>query len=283
MQLPRGDRFRIERRLGAGSFGEVYAAHDRERGSRVAIKLLRRLGVEALYRFKREFRALAGVAHPNLVCLHELTCDGELWYYTMELVEGADFLTFVRGVGSVGSGSTFDALGATEPPDADVESQRAPDEPAPPPAPLALSEAGEQRLRVALRQLVGAVCALHGAGRLHRDIKPSNVLVALADARPPRVVLLDFGLVQELGPQSSTEDAIVGSPAYMAPEQARGGAQVPATDWYSVGVMLYEALTGRLPHLGSRLDVLWQKQQADPPPPRELVPGTPEDLDALCC
>jgi serine/threonine protein kinase len=89
-------RFIIQRRLGAGSFGVVYEAYDRQRDSPVAIKTLSHADASSLYRFKREFRALAGISHPNLVTLYELMSSGGAWFFTMELIDGVSFLDYVR-------------------------------------------------------------------------------------------------------------------------------------------------------------------------------------------
>src|SRR3954462_4518877 len=91
-------RFEVVRRLGEGGFGAVFEVLDVERGARVALKLLRRFAAEDLYRFKREFRALADVAHPNLVALYELSVEGDRSFFTMELVDGADALAFMREI-----------------------------------------------------------------------------------------------------------------------------------------------------------------------------------------
>ncbi|HKP64276.1 MAG TPA: AAA family ATPase, partial [Polyangiales bacterium] len=134
----------------------------------------------------------------------------------------------------------------------------------------------EARLRAALGQLCDAVSAIHAAGKLHRDLKPSNVLVA----RDGRVVVLDFGLTAD--GDTLVDGSVSGTPSYMAPEQAGGRAQNAASDMYSVGVMLFEALTGQLPFDGSLAQVLSDKQQRDAPAVASLNPEAPADLAALC-
>ncbi len=278
------ERFAIQQRLGAGAFGVVYRAFDRDRGGCVALKTLRRADVEALYRLKQEFRSLQGIAHPNLVALHELLEDAGQWFFTMELVEGTNFLDHVWGVAA-------SVPTPTPSPEAAAATTRsndtAPDEgsavsakPSPPSPPLVHHvPLNSDRLRVALRQAVEGTRALHAAGKLHRDIKPSNVLVSSEG----RVVLLDFGLVTELGGAHLDRSlSLVGTPSYMSPEQGTGRPVTAASDWYSLGVVLYQALTGRRPFEGDFIEMMWEKQHHEPAAPGDLALGLPEDLDRLC-
>ena len=143
------------------------------------------------------------------------------------------------------------------------------------------SPADFDKLRGALCQLVEGVRALHAAGKLHRDLKPSNVRVT----RDGRAVILDFGVATELRRRAAAdggEEEIVGTVTYMAPEQASGEAPVAASDWYSVGAMLYEAIVGRPPFSGSALEVLTMKYTITPTPPSECVSGVPQELNDLC-
>jgi hypothetical protein len=133
------------------------------------------------------------------------------------------------------------------------------------------------RVRHALPQLVRGVQELHRRGMQHRDIKPSNVLVTPAG----RVVLLDFGLTSGLlgeGPGTG----IAGTPAYLSPEQCLGGPPSEAGDWYSLGAMLYHALTGRPPFEGPVHSVVARKVSEDPAPVSHLAPDTPADLADIC-
>jgi eukaryotic-like serine/threonine-protein kinase len=135
-----------------------------------------------------------------------------------------------------------------------------------------------ERLRSAVRQLCAGVQAIHDVGCVHRDLKPSNVLVT----DHGRVVILDFGLARRTDSQSLSGGGLSGTPTYMAPEQALEAQAGPPSDWYAVGTMLYEALTGRCPFAGGVLEMLMQKQSVDPPPPTVLNPNADPEMSALC-
>jgi tetratricopeptide (TPR) repeat protein/predicted Ser/Thr protein kinase len=136
-----------------------------------------------------------------------------------------------------------------------------------------------ERVRHVFRQLVVGIQALHHMGKLHRDIKPSNILITPEG----RVVILDFGLAGDVFPDDvAVGDSMAGTPAYLAPERRAGAAPSEGHDWYSVGVTLYEALTGRVPFDGPSEDVLRRKRETDPCPPAEIAADVPEDLNAVC-
>ncbi|MEO6603386.1 MAG: protein kinase, partial [Polyangiaceae bacterium] len=287
------ERFVLEGRLGEGGMGVVYRARDRESTVPVALKTMAYVEPSALLRFKNEFRSLADISHPHVVQLYEMVSEGEYWFFTMELLEGVDFMRWVhhRELLSVDtdvrltsfrnrsemsdSAPTIDAVTlpeATRSNSGGLDDKR---------ASVTLRLCDVDRLRPALRQLAEGVLAIHAAGKLHRDIKPSNVMVTPEG----RVVLLDFGVVGDLASvrdNTRLEDQILGTPAYMAPEQARGAPADMSADWYSVGVMMYEALTDHLPFDGIPQDILFSKQGTRASRPREFVAGVPDDLDALC-
>ena len=255
----------LEQRLGAGGMGEVFAARHVRTDELVALKTLSSTTATRLYRFKREFRALADVSHRNLIRLYELVVpdvgqtssasldsiselpdehDG-LAFFTMELLDGEPFVDWLRG----------------ELPDGVLPDLR--------------------RLNLGLRQLVEGLVHLHAHDCIHRDIKPSNVLVTTDD----RVVVLDFGLVSELsGPDKGiTRDGqLLGTPSYMAPEQAIAQRVSAAADHYAIGVMLYQCLTGKLPFHGSAMQQLVEKQSGRVPDPRSEVADVPDAIADLC-
>ncbi len=250
---PGSHRFRIVRQLGAGGMGVVYEAEDRERRQRVALKTLKNASADTLYRLKQEFRALAELEHPNLVTLHELFV--------------ADGTSAATPWGGQDPGPCFMTMELVD--GVDIREYVKQD---------------EARLRAVLPQLARGLLALHDSGKIHRDVKPPNVLVT----GEGRVVLVDFGLVThaEGAPNAPVESLLgraVGTVAYMSPEQCCGDVRVtPAADWYAVGVVLYELLTGRVPFEGPMMRVFVEKQQRAPPPPRAIVPSVPKDLDELC-
>ncbi|MCA9711007.1 MAG: protein kinase, partial [Myxococcales bacterium] len=237
--------YHLDRKLGAGGMGDVFEAHHLETGERVALKTLSSTSATRLYRFKREFRALADISHRNLIRLHELVVPRTgLPFFTMELLDGLPFVEWVRGQTPQGQAPDF------------------------------------ERLERGLRQLVEGIHFLHGHDYIHRDLKPANVLVT-GDGR---VVILDFGLVSELSSTDvgvTRDRQILGTPSFMAPEQATGQRVGSPADYYAIGVMLFQCLTGRLPHEGPALQLLVAKQ-GNAPDPGDQVEGLPEGLRTLC-
>jgi len=251
--LPRPlGNYQLLRRLGSGGMGVVYEALDREWQRHVAVKVLPRMEPTALQRFKFEFRCAADLSHPNLVALYSLGHEGEDWFLAMELVRGKGLLDYLSDSSRPG-----------------------------PDAPTEVDYWG--RLRAIFAQLARGVHALHRAHVLHLDLKPGNILVETGG----RVVVLDFGLARPAArarrPWVVGRDALVGTVAYMAPEQGRGSVADEAADWYALGVTLFEALTGELPFEAPNPVALLLRKGSEPAPrPSTLRPGVPPDLDQLC-
>ncbi len=235
-------RFVITRFVGSGGMGVVYGARDNRHGTSIALKTLLSADSSAVYRLKQEFRSLADLVHPNLVGLHELFFDEELNQWFFTM-------EFVPGDPLlVWLGLRSDAT----------------------------------TIRGAFGQFANGIQAIHAEGKLHRDLKPSNAIVTPEG----RVVILDFGLVSDqhtggVG-QTVTDDSASGTPLYMSPERGAGELAVVASDWYSFGAILFEALAGKPPFTGTDRKVLMQKQMEDAPKPSEIRPGVAEDLESLC-
>ena len=247
------DRFEILARLGQGSHGVVYEAFDRQQGQRVALKTLRFADASNLLRLKREFRELVSLHHPSLVELGELFEDHGRWFFSMQLVPGVDWTSYIR---RIDDDATITISRATGTPSCDIA-----------------------RLRSALVQLGRGLEVLHDAGKLHRDIKPSNIRIQ-SDGH---LVLLDFGLVATLRRGAAADPELAGGTvAYMSPEQAALSPLSAASDCYAVGVLLFEALTGFVPFQGTLLEILAAKQTQIVRIPAELAARLPADLVALC-
>jgi serine/threonine protein kinase len=285
-------RYEVVRLIARGGMGSVYEAYDHERRRHVALKTLRRVSPNSLFLFKQEFRTLVDIRHPNLVSLYELVAtEGERLFFAMELVRGTDLVTYVRPmrIGRWRDSRNDETRSLSAPPTVSRASrvQRRPSHPpnaVAPPRQVYVPLVDFGRLRAVLRQLVEGVQALHRAGKLHRDLKPSNVLIT----HEGRVVILDLGIAADL--RSSDESLhdgkeLIGTPIYMAPEQclSLGPSQDTfSSDWYSVGVMLYEALVGNPPIDLTEAEVIRLKTKVDPKPPSDQVPSIPPDLDMLC-
>jgi serine/threonine-protein kinase len=236
--------------LGRGAMGVVYKARQVGLDRVVALKMILaggQAGEQDQARFRSEAQAAARLRHPNIVAVHEVD--------EFEVGEQVRLPFFSL---ELVEGGTL--------------AQRLQGAPQPPREAAALVEV-----------LARAIQHAHENGVVHRDLKPANVLLA-ADGTPK---VSDFGLAKRLdgAPGQTASGAVMGTPSYMAPEQAQGKSKEigPAADVYALGAVLYEMLTGRPPFKGERaVDTLLQVIQDDPVPPRRLVPGVPRDLETIC-
>ncbi|MFD5123116.1 serine/threonine-protein kinase [Streptomyces sp. NPDC058385] len=246
-----GGRYRLVRQLGEGGMGQVWEALDETLGRPVAVKVISLLsgggshGDEARARFLREARITAQLQHPNIVTIHDLGETGvgseRVPFLVMELVRGEGLDTMLR-------------RGVVTLPDA--------------------ARWGAQ--------LGDALADAHNAGIMHRDIKPSNILIT-----PSRTVkVLDFGIARATDPYATADRLtqtgfIVGTPPYMAPEQARGFPE-PRSDLYALGCLLFELITGRLPFQApDTVGYLTAHLTQEPPTPSSVSKGIPPAWDDL--
>lgn len=222
-----GERFEIRHHLGSGGYGDVYAAVNTSLGTEVAIKV-RGKGTPA--RFWREARLAARLESPFTVRVFDVGWQGELLYIVMERLRGRSLQSFLAEHGRL----------------------------------------DQRRALTWCRQLSSALAEAHSMRLVHRDIKPSNVFICETAGGDQHVKLLDFGLAKDLvledDPDTTASGVLLGTPSYMSPEQVRGDTLTVHSDLWSVGVVLFEMLTGSRPFAGTTRAVTLVSILTDPAP-----------------
>lgn len=239
-------RYEIERLLGEGAMGAVFLAYDAALARRVALKVPKFSpdDSDGRARFLREARSAAGLRHPNICPIHDVGEVDGTQFLTMAFIEGRSLADYITP-------------GRVHP---------------------------LRQIALLVRKLASALGDAHAAGIVHRDLKPANVMV---DGRGEPVVM-DFGLARSFRGGTSEgritqSGMVVGSPAYMSPEQVEGTTELgPASDIYSLGVIFYELLTGRLPFDGTLYAIFSAIVNKPPEAPRDFRPDLDEELQAIC-
>ena len=246
------EHFIIRRPLGAGAMGEVYEVEDRFIGRRLAMKIMSEADMQrpaAIARFKCEAAALASVGHPAFPYLAGGGTFRQRAYLHMELAQGIDLRTWLQRNG----GSVSERMALT----------------------------------IALQLVQAMEAAYRLSGMVHRDLKPANIMIAENHDGSPQVRIVDFGVsvyidYGEWDDYSSrkytyiddgSEGRVVGTPAFMSPEQVQAGPPSPLMDMYAIGGILHQLLTGRTPYTARAIPALMMKILNDPPPDLEDVPG----------
>ncbi len=234
-------KYQVTENLGRGGMAEVYKAYQETLDRYVAIKVMHSFLADEegfLARFQREARAMAALNHPNIVGVYDFDIYDDMYYIVMEFVSGGTLKSRIAGMS--GQGDT-----------------------------MPLSESTRVVLEVA-----DALAYAHGRGMVHRDIKPGNIMLT----EEGRAVLTDFGIAKILsGPSFTATGAMVGTPAYMSPEQGLGQAGDERSDLYALGVLYYQMATGRLPYdADTPLAVILKHVNEPVPSPTDLnddIPG----------
>ncbi|HET9554088.1 MAG TPA: protein kinase [Anaeromyxobacteraceae bacterium] len=245
------DRYRLLSLVGEGGMGSVYKAEHVRMGKALALKLLRgdfARDPGAVARFRAEAQIVSRLSHPHTIAVFDF---GELegaagFYLAMEYVPGQDLSALLRREGTL----------------------------------------GEVRAVEIAQQILGSLAEAHDAGIVHRDVKPGNVMLMTTRSGEDFAKVLDFGIAKlrdDLAGVSTTSvGAIVGTPSYLSPEQARGELIDARSDLYSVGALLYELVAGRPPFHGKSPVAMVSAHLHEPPPPLlEVAPGVSEELAAL--
>ena len=262
--------YRLEEVLGQGGMGVVYRAVHGDTGALAAVKTVRAGAEGVIAAIRREVHALERLSHPGVVAILDHGLHEGLPWYAMDLLEGRtlrDVEAELWGEAPRSPATRADRKGASGG-DSSIAA--------------AAPEEALQLLLELFRRLCLTLAYLHGEGVVHRDLKPANVFIG-ADGAP---VLVDFGIVSRFTGARTRESlelpgGFMGTAGFAAPEQIRGELLDPRVDLYAIGVMLFEAVTGRMPFTGSEASVLYSHLFKPPPRARELAPWLPEALDEL--
>lgn len=238
-------RYELQKLLGTGGMGSVFLAHDTQLDRSVALKIplfTEKDGVDILERFKREARSAATIQHANVCPLYDIGEFNGVPYLTMAFIEGKPLGEFV-----------------------------------------ASNPLTHRQIASLIRKLALALQEAHNRGVIHRDLKPGNIMM---DKRAEPLIM-DFGLArrtQKKEMRLTQEGTMLGTPVYMPPEQVTGRVDAigAGCDIYSLGVILYELLTGRVPFQGGSTELLAKILLDEPTPPSTFAPGLEPDLEAIC-
>lgn len=243
-QFPlRYGRYEILRLLGEGEMGSVFLARDTQLNREVAIKVSKVAEKRgAIDRFAREARIMAKLQHPNICPIYDCGEADGARYFTMPYIEGT---TLTESLSQGPPQST-------------------------------------RRIAALIRQLAMALEVAHQGDVVHRDLKPANIMIK-PTGEP---IIMDFGVarIQDGGAMATLNGEMLGTAAYMPPEQALGQSELigPASDIYSLGVVMYQLLAGRVPFNGKLVTVLMQIVADDPPPPSQFNSGVDQQLETIC-
>ena len=239
-------RYRVKKLLGQGAMGSVYLAHDPRLNRLIALKVpsfSEGAPENLIARFVREAQSAANLDHPNICPIYDVGEHGGTRFISMAYVEGRPLSDYIK----------------------------------------ADRQQSQRQAAIVIRKLALALHEAHERGIIHRDLKPANIMVN----KRSEPIVMDFGLARQIDDDADSQltkaGTIVGTPAYMAPEQLTGTRDLgPATDIYSLGVILYELLTGKRPFSGSVVTVITQVLHSDPPPIEDLRKDASPDLAAIC-
>lgn len=281
--------YRITGILGRGGMGVVYRAEHREQAAPVALKTVRAPSEVLLASIRREIHALRRLSHPGIARILDEGLSHGLPFYVMELFEGGTLRSrlatprWARGPKASAADTTGTWLPTSTMTGPVAESSPSTPAPAPPSERPRIDPPALHALLSLVRGLCAPLAHLHGEGLVHRDLKPENIFIR-EDGRP---VLVDLGIAASFSGAASREELaaegrVVGSLAYMAPEQLRGELVDARTDLYALGCILYECLVGHPPFMGSSAgSIVFQHLNEAPAPPSHQVEGVPEELERL--